>query len=96
MHPHLLPWTNHAQRMLIIPRCAVQALFDAILAGLLARVRDHNGRVQEAACSGLAEVLEHAGHCTQGAILVPRFQVRDFGLFISLDYMFVWSMCTAA
>lgn len=61
--------------MLIIPRCAVQALFDAILAGLLACVRDHNGRVQEAACSGLAEVLEHAGHCTQGAILVPRFQV---------------------
>jgi hypothetical protein len=75
VHPHLLPWNNHLQRMLIIPRCAVQALFDAILAGLLARVRDHNGRVQEAACSGLAEVLEHAGHCTQGAILVPRFQV---------------------
>lgn len=32
------------------------------------------------------------GQCTQGAILVPRFQVRDFALFISLDYMFVSSM----
>jgi hypothetical protein len=31
--------------------------------------------VQEAACSGLAEVLEHAGHCTGGEILVPRFKV---------------------
>jgi hypothetical protein len=53
----------------------LQALFDSILAGILARVRDHNGRVQEAACSGLAEVLEHAGHCTNGQILLPRFAV---------------------
>lgn len=53
-----------------------QALFDSILAGLLARVRDHNGRVQEAACSGLAEVMEHAGHCTNGQILVQRYQVK--------------------
>lgn len=56
--------------------CSPQALFDSILGGLLARVRDHNGRVQEAACSGLAEVMEHAGHCTNGEILTPRFKVR--------------------
>lgn len=53
----------------------MQALFEQILAGLLSRVADGNGRVQEAACSGLAELLEHAGACTHGAVLVPRLQV---------------------
>jgi hypothetical protein len=52
-----------------------QALFESIVAGLLTRVRDHNGRVQEAACSGLAEAMEHAGHCMRGAVLLPRLQV---------------------
>lgn len=53
----------------------LQALFESILLGLLTRVRDHNGRVQEAACSALAELMEHADHCTQGAVLLPRLQV---------------------
>jgi hypothetical protein len=56
--------------------CVLQALFEQILAGLLSRVADGNGRVQEAACSGLVELLEHAGACTHGAVLVPRMQVR--------------------
>lgn len=38
--------------------------------------------LQEAACSGLAEVLEHAGHCTGGEILVPRFKVRSIVLVV--------------
>lgn len=54
---------------------AVQALFESIMLGLLSCVRDHNGRVQEAACSGLAELLEHAGKCTHGAVIIPRMQV---------------------
>ncbi|WIA22073.1 hypothetical protein OEZ85_004416 [Tetradesmus obliquus] len=59
-----------------LPRVAPEneALFEQILAGLLSRVADGNGRVQEAACSGLAELLEHAGACTHGAVLVPRLQ----------------------
>lgn len=57
-------------------RCLLlQALFEQILAGLLSRVADGNGRVQEAACSGLSELLDHAGHCTRGAVLYPRLQV---------------------
>jgi hypothetical protein len=54
----------------------VQALFEQILAGLLSRIAEGNGRVQEAACSSLAELLEHAGACTHGAVLVPRVQVN--------------------
>eukprot|EP00882_Tetradesmus_deserticola_P010499 GHRQ01011091.1.p2 GENE.GHRQ01011091.1~~GHRQ01011091.1.p2 ORF type:complete len:227 (+),score=84.66 GHRQ01011091.1:3-683(+) len=59
-----------------LPRVAPanEALFEQILAGLLSRVADGNGRVQEAACSGLAELMEHAGTCTRGAVLVPRMQ----------------------
>lgn len=53
-----------------------QALFGAVLAGLLGRVGDGNSRVQEAAVSGLAELLEHAGHTTRGAVLLPHLQVR--------------------
>jgi hypothetical protein len=56
----------------------LQALFEQILAGLLSRVAEGNGRVQEAACSGLAELLEHAGACTHGAVLIPRMQVSRF------------------
>jgi hypothetical protein len=57
----------------------VQTLFEQILAGLLSRVAEGNGRVQEAACSSLAELLEHAGACTHGAVLVPRMQVNAVG-----------------
>ncbi|KAF8063844.1 TRN1 [Scenedesmus sp. PABB004] len=51
-----------------------EALFEQVLAGLLGRVRDCNTRVQEAACSGLAELLEHAGAATHGLVLLPRLQ----------------------
>lgn len=80
MHPHTTTAATTAAASPTPPpptpsHTHTQALFDSILSGLLARVTDHNGRVQEAACSGLAEVLEHAGHCTHGQILVPRFKV---------------------
>ncbi|KAF6260222.1 ARM repeat-containing protein [Scenedesmus sp. NREL 46B-D3] len=72
----LPPGSAEPARGAPLPRVAPEneALFEQILAGLLSRVADGNGRVQEAACSGLVELLEHAGTCTHGAVLVPRLQ----------------------
>jgi hypothetical protein len=71
-----LPVTLVSSWLCVLSSELLQALFEQILAGLLSRVLEGNGRVQEAACSSLAELLEHAGNCTHGAVLVPRMQVR--------------------
>jgi len=51
---------------------ANEALFKSALGGVLARVGDHNRHVQQAACSALATMLEHAGAATDGGALLPH------------------------
>jgi transportin-1 len=61
------------------------ALFDAALAGLLARVAlDHNKHVQEAACGALSTVFESAGASADPRIGPPALAMRLPGVVDAL------------